>query len=106
MSTLQIIVQPSSNFHYRYTSEHNGTHGHIAGESSKKTNKTLPAVELRNPPDTASAFVIRCTLSAADDDSQHSNMLVKKTKINGLVCTRFYMYKRHKIEYFIQDNNL
>jgi hypothetical protein len=91
MTTLQIIVQPSSNFHYRYKTELNGPHGHIAGKASKKTDKTLPAVELRNPPKTASAFVIRCTLSAADDDdSQHPHMLVKKTKNNGLVCARLY----------------
>jgi Rel homology DNA-binding domain len=82
MSELLIIEQPSSTFRYRYKSELHGAHGHIAGETSIRSKKTLPAVVLVNPPETSA--IIRCTLSAAEADAQHPHLLVNKTKI-GLV---------------------
>lgn len=82
MSELSFIEQPSSTFRYRYKSELHGAHGHISGENSKRSKKSLPALRLVNPPDTTA--IIRCTLAAAEADSQHPHLLVNKTK-SGLV---------------------
>jgi hypothetical protein len=98
MSKLQIIEQPSSTFHYRYKTELHGAHGHIAGENSKKPNTTLPAVQLLNHPETSA--IIRCTLAAADVDSQHPHLLVNKTK-GELVCAPINFYLQE-----INGNNL
>jgi len=82
MAELHIIEQPSSAFRYRYKSELNGAHGHISGENTLRSNKTLPKVTLLNYP--YQKAYIRCTLAAADADREHPHQLVKKSK-NGTV---------------------
>ncbi|CAB3370722.1 Hypothetical predicted protein [Cloeon dipterum] len=76
---LQILEEPSAAFRYRYKSEMHGAHGHIAGERSQKSSKTLPRVRLLG---WFKPAYIRCTLATENEEKEHPHLLVMKMKKN------------------------
>ncbi|XP_059475191.1 nuclear factor NF-kappa-B p105 subunit-like [Neocloeon triangulifer] len=100
MEELQLFIteQPCSTFLFRYCSELNGAHGHIAGEHSKKSNRTLPKVALRGW-STKEPVFIRCTLAADDDENhEHPNLLVRKLE------RKKEAYEPHLVELNLENN--
>lgn len=73
--TLHIIEQPVEKFRFRYKSEMHGTHGSLMSNTSVKSKRTFPTVELRGYDKEA---IIRCSLFQTDTlkRSQHSHRLV------------------------------
>lgn len=74
---LQIIEQPIEKFRFRYKSEMHGTHGSLTGQSTSRTKKTYPTVQLQNFYREA---IVRCSLYQIQKDkndipSPHSHNL-------------------------------
>lgn len=86
INNFSIEIQPKQNFHFRYVTDLNSTHGAVKGQQGEypRIKLLLPENGLRDDMDNSRDFYVLCTLHAYDENQSLSphHLMLKGSNIN------------------------